>query len=66
MDEIKIRYLAAKVLELTAEELLALNKLISDGGGEALAGVREPRRPPPDVDEAAVGLIPDDYWETAE
>jgi hypothetical protein len=39
--------LAAMILRMTALDLAALNRRIRSAGGDGLAGVREPRRPPP-------------------
>ena len=55
---------------LTVEELNELRRHLDDLGGGELIGVREPRRPSPEGDEAEgwpePAPLPDDYWESAQ
>lgn len=75
----KLELLKQDILALTVNELRELNRMLSEGGGEAV-GVREPRRPRPPLDARGVSLdapegkigdeiandLPEDYWETAQ
>lgn len=50
-----IRRLAEQILALSAEQLVELNRVLRQEGGEGV-GVREPRRPSPPTDVVGVAL----------
>lgn len=59
IDEEKIRLLAYGILGLSVEELIALNRVLDEGGGEAI-GVREPRVPAPESPGDEIALAKDE------
>ncbi len=57
--------IASAIRQLTMEELVELNRLLSDWPG--WGGVREPREPVPvSPGDRIAEALPDDYWESAE
>ena len=60
-----VRVIATLIMNLTANELVELNKILGDDFD--LGGVREPREPAPESPGDAVAVdLPEDYWETAQ
>ena len=67
----KPQEIAEVISRLTAEELVELKRILDEGpGGGEFIGVREPRRPSPEGDEAEgwpePAPLPEDYWESAQ
>lgn len=55
------------IQQLTAEELVELNRLLAEWPGWGGAGVREPREPVPmSPGDRIAEALPDDYWESSE
>lgn len=48
--------IAEEILHLTAPDLLKLDRILRDAGGDGLIGVREPRRPSPESPGDAIAL----------